>query len=360
MENTPSLQVFLGGNTAHGFHSLYAGFAERTEEDFLWVIKGGPGCGKSTFMKRLAAAAESAGLGVERVLCSGDPSSLDGIYIPALHCGYVDGTSPHVIEAALPAAGALYLDLGSFYRPEELESRRGELSALFALYREQYRRAYELLAAASAASPWRVPGLLTAETSQAVEARAAALARRHLGPDGDGRGERFCFLSANTCAGRVSLSATAAALCPRLCTLDNELGLAPIFLERIRREARERGLAALVCPDPLEPERTEAVLLPERGLGFLAVTREAACGQTAWRHLRLDAMADADAVRGLRGELREAARLRRAALEAATGALARARLLHDAVERIYNPHVDFDGVAALAGAHTAYLLARME
>ena len=36
---------------------------------------------------------------VEYVLGSGDPDSVDGVYIPAWHTGYVDGTAPHVIEA---------------------------------------------------------------------------------------------------------------------------------------------------------------------------------------------------------------------------------------------------------------------
>ena len=40
-------QYFLGGNTVRGFVSFYSGFC-RGPEDFLWVIKGGPGCGKST------------------------------------------------------------------------------------------------------------------------------------------------------------------------------------------------------------------------------------------------------------------------------------------------------------------------
>ena len=40
-------RYFLGGNTASGFVSFYGQFC-RGPEDFLWVIKGGPGCGKST------------------------------------------------------------------------------------------------------------------------------------------------------------------------------------------------------------------------------------------------------------------------------------------------------------------------
>ena len=35
-------RYFLGGNTAFGFVSFYGQFC-RGPEDFLWVIKGGPG-----------------------------------------------------------------------------------------------------------------------------------------------------------------------------------------------------------------------------------------------------------------------------------------------------------------------------
>ena len=35
-------------------------------------------------MKRIGAASEQAGYDVEYVVCSGDPSSLDGVYIPEL------------------------------------------------------------------------------------------------------------------------------------------------------------------------------------------------------------------------------------------------------------------------------------
>ena len=66
-------EYFLGGNTAQGFYSLYDSFCPPRGGMFLWVIKGGPGCGKSTFMKTIAAAAEEAGLVAERVRCSGDP-----------------------------------------------------------------------------------------------------------------------------------------------------------------------------------------------------------------------------------------------------------------------------------------------
>ena len=100
--NHPSpSRYFLGSNSSRGFYSLYGDFCSYKDGCFLHVIKGGPGCGKSSFMRRIASAAEEKGLFVEYVLCSGDPDSIDGIYIPALSTGYVDGTAPHIVAASL-------------------------------------------------------------------------------------------------------------------------------------------------------------------------------------------------------------------------------------------------------------------
>ena len=62
------MKYFLGANSCSGFYSLYKGFPP-AEDSFLHIIKGGPGCGKSSFMSRLAKAAEAKGLEVDYVLC---------------------------------------------------------------------------------------------------------------------------------------------------------------------------------------------------------------------------------------------------------------------------------------------------
>ena len=144
-------QYFLGGNTVRGFVSCYSGFC-RGPEDFLWVIKGGPGCGKSSFMKTIGRAAEEKGLDVEYVLCSGDPESVDGVYFPALHTGYADGTAPHVLEAVTPGAAGLYLDLSRFYDRLALQPERRTIEQLQRRYQSLYREAYAKLAALAPAA----------------------------------------------------------------------------------------------------------------------------------------------------------------------------------------------------------------
>ena len=89
---------FLGANGPDGFHSLYREFCPPDSGNFLWVIKGGPGCGKSTFMRRAAAALEERGLETVYIHCSGDPDSLDGVIFPAIGTAIVDGTAPHGMD----------------------------------------------------------------------------------------------------------------------------------------------------------------------------------------------------------------------------------------------------------------------
>ena len=59
-----SVRFFLGANSGDGFYSLYDNFA-CAPGDRLHLIKAGPGCGKSTFMKKLASRAEEQGFTVE-------------------------------------------------------------------------------------------------------------------------------------------------------------------------------------------------------------------------------------------------------------------------------------------------------
>ena len=52
-----STHFFLGANSAEGFYSLYDQLLDAGLDDLL-ILKGGPGCGKSTFMRRIAEALE--------------------------------------------------------------------------------------------------------------------------------------------------------------------------------------------------------------------------------------------------------------------------------------------------------------
>ena len=92
---------FLGANTAGGFVSRFDQLHSDRRIKKLIILKGGPGCGKSTFMKKLRKTAADLGADTESCPCASDPGSLDALVIPALGLAFVDGTAPHA--AATPA-----------------------------------------------------------------------------------------------------------------------------------------------------------------------------------------------------------------------------------------------------------------
>lgn len=150
MNNALETRYFLSAMTGAGYYALHRQFL-RPPERYFCILKGGPGCGKSTFLRRVGDAGRAAGLSVVWLHCAGDPASLDGVYFPQKHAGFFDGTAPHTVEPALFGASGEYLDLGAFCRTEALDPARiRALNADCAMFR---LRAQQYLTAAAALDP---------------------------------------------------------------------------------------------------------------------------------------------------------------------------------------------------------------
>lgn len=215
MNNGLETRYFLSALTGAGYYALHRQFL-RPPERYFCILKGGPGCGKSTFLKRVGDAGRAAGLAVVRLHCAGDPASLDGVYFPEKRSGFFDGTAPHTVDPALFGASGEYLDLGTFCRTEALDTARiRALNADCAMFR---LRAQQYLTAAAALDARATPGLVYPEDREAARRRAKSICTREFGtPDKGsepGRCERL-FLSAITCEGRIFFPDTIAAHCAR-------------------------------------------------------------------------------------------------------------------------------------------------
>lgn len=303
---------FLAANSSRGFYSLYDGFPERRGV-FLSIIKGGPGTGKSGFMRRISAAAKQSGLDTEEIICSGDPDSLDALYIPALGRAWMDGTAPHVREPRVFAADAGYEDLGRF-----CASPLGKNDAALAReinrdYKAVYTQAYRLLAAAAQ------PAGCVHETPL-----SCAGADKISELIGEAKEPGFItrrFLRAVSCKGLVRLAGTLRELCSRIVMLSDE------GLEHAARTSGENSLSAIICPQPLRPDKLDAVLLPECSLAFVS---------RAWERESTESI-EAESEN-------EYAPLLDELLDAACAQLAKAKGMHDELERVYRPYMDFSAL----------------
>ena len=346
---------FLGANAPEGFCSLF-GELQRPPVTRFHILKGGPGNGKSTYLRTIADAAEAEGLTTERILCASDPDSLDGLYLPQLGYAWVDGTSPHVSEPRLPGARDVYVNLGVLWNPDILAPEAGRLEGLFAAHAALRRRAAQYIRAAGAvydvitALPERIH-------TEKLKKRAAGIALREFGRKAGRRGElRRRFLSAITPKGPVCLYDTAFALCGKVYVLEDPMGIAVPMLEILREAALDAGFDVYACGHPLAPDACRHLLVPEAGVAFVTSDLLFRCPREGARHLHMDTLMESDPA--LRRRLRENRRLLKSLLAAAAAAQREAKALHDEIEALYNPGVDFGalrGAAADAAAEIAAL-----
>ena len=84
---------FFGASTPDGSVNYIENLTENIKTRYF--IKGRPGTGKSTFMKKLAKKAEDNGYTCHIYYCSFDKNSLDMVVIPELSFCVFDSTAPH-------------------------------------------------------------------------------------------------------------------------------------------------------------------------------------------------------------------------------------------------------------------------
>jgi hypothetical protein len=84
---------FLGAATPDGAVDFIPELTRDMNKRYL--MKGRPGTGKSTMLKKLAEAVLDRGIGVELYYCGFDPESVDMIIAPGISRAVFDSTAPH-------------------------------------------------------------------------------------------------------------------------------------------------------------------------------------------------------------------------------------------------------------------------
>lgn len=346
----PNIQYFLGANSPRGFYSLYDQLINLEDASAVYILKGGPGCGKSTLMRQVALAAEESDAEVEYILCSGDPDSLDGVVLPHQGIALVDGTAPHVVEPKYPGITEHYVNLGDCYDTASLLPLRREIMRCMVGYKECYVRAYRFLDAAAQIMADIRSTLLSPELEQRMQKRASGILSREVRRGKGVAPGRITqrFLSAVTPKGAITLFETAQAQCSRIYELADSYGLAHSMLTHLLAGITAAGYDVVACPSPMVPERLEHLIVPQLSLAFLSSSPAAPFPGRPYRRIRLDAMAGSELLRRNRPRLRFSRKIIDSLTEETVTSLAQAKAMHDELEALYNPHVDFGQVSHMA------------
>ena len=325
---------FASSNSGEGFKNYYKEVFGRLPR--IYVIKGGPGTGKSRFMRDVAKYAESRGWKSENYYCSSDPSSLDGVILMrGGQCvGVLDGTPPHTWELQLPGAREQMIDLGEFWDDDILGARASEIERINEAKKACWKRAYKWLEGCTdMCDIIRTYGESLINERDVVTHAAAMLSAI---PDGDCFNARTALIDSVGMMGRVSSDAFEH--CRTVYAVHDYLLTADILLRALIGEARRKKLKIVVSYDPIDPRRVDGVMV-ESGQVSAVVVKQIA-PQNCEQIYMCDMCASADL--NVTDEVHRAERCYEKMLLGAKAVLSDVGNRHFELEQIYVSAMNFD------------------
>lgn len=339
--------MFPGGNTSVGFFSFYNYIINRESAKRVFILKGGPGVGKSTFMKKISETMQNLGYDAEHMHCSSDNNSLDGVVIPSIGVALIDGTSPHVCDPVFPGTVDEIIHLGDFWNEEGLKKGKENVIRISKEVGSLFSRAYGYLGAAA-----RIRENTAAVYSASIdESKVNKTAKQYIDllfegvPVADRPGRARClFASAITPSGLKNYI-------DELVATDNVYMLAGFpgagtetVLERIKSAAQERGFSVEAYYCAFKPDKLEHLLIPGLKTAFTTAEKYHASdvctiGKTDFRDFLDGRIADRN-----RAALEYNQSMVDNLLDKAVETIHEAKALHDEMETYYIPNMDFGAV----------------
>lgn len=352
LETQTPVRFFMGANTPGGFVGFLDDFYDSDDGWRAYLLKGGPGSGKTALMRQVLECMEARGLEAEVIVCASDPDSLDGLLFPSIRTCVLDASSPHAIEPKCWGAVEQIVNLSACMDAALLYGRTAQiLEASEAAVTLQARCRKFMGAAASLLGDSRRIALECTDAAK-IQRSAARIAAREFpsGSDTPGR-EKRRFLSAVTPQGMLVFYKTLQALCPRIYSLEDEYGGASrLLLDELRQRALDAGHDIISCVCPLFPQSgPEHLLIPSLGIGFTTSNPWHKADYPIFRRIHAARFTDAERLRLRRQLLSFNRRAARELLGEAVSIAAEAREAQSQVEKLYVDAMDNESALLLTG-----------
>ncbi len=325
--------LFAAANSTKGFVSFYSEIFSAPSIERRFIIKGGPGTGKSTFMKRISEEAKARGRAVEHYRCSSDPNSLDGIIIDG-KIAVIDGTAPHSEDTELAGARDEIIDLGAFWDSGALREKRSDIEHLREKKSECYKKAYRYLSSCD--------GLFEIDRSLVLPALKHEKLLRAVGrildtiPRGTGACVTPAIADSVGMRGRVRFDSYEQSA-TKLYVIEDHFKTSHLFLRALITGALQKDCALRVSYDPVHVSEPDAVYFCHTGDCFVISDGE----REGNVRINMKRFVSAEKIREVRSELRANERIYTALLNSACDSLFAAGEHHFALEEIYSQTVDF-------------------
>ncbi|MGM9923877.1 MAG: PRK06851 family protein [Bacillus sp. (in: firmicutes)] len=345
------LHYFAGGNTARGFQSLYEHNIVGLKK--LFILKGGSGTGRSALMKNIGRHYGDQGYQLQYLHCSSDHESIDGVIIPALGAGIVDGTAPRVIEPHFPDAIGQYVNIEEAWDASLLAEQTEAIDALTEKIEAAFRSAYAAFAQALRIhDEWEAIYIDNMDFDKANELTEEMIERLFGGRMKQSIADvRQRFLGAATPIGAVDYVPNLTNDMARRFFIKGRPGSGKsTMLKRIASEAEERGFDVEIYRCGFDPSSVDMVIVRELGFAIFDSTAPheyfpSRAGDEIidvyGRCIRPGTDEDYSA------DIENIAQRYRQKMNEATVHLAQAKGLHDELEKIYIAGVDLSKMESM-------------
>lgn len=269
---------FPGNNTPKGFFSYYSFILKQREAKKIVCIKGGPGTGKSTFMRKIGETFLEKGENVDFLHCSADEDSLDGILLTDKKIALIDGTSPHVTDPITPGAVDEIINLGEFWNEEGIVKEKESIIDLNEECSRCYTFAYSYLEAVSCIYSMMENIYANTVVTGEIYKLAADTVYEEFGDleitIHPGEIKKF-FASAITANGIVNYLPSLLADMNNVYLIDVPVGFDnSLYMQTIVDGAVFRGLDVELYYCPISPERKiEHIIIPQLKTAFVTTNK---------------------------------------------------------------------------------------
>lgn len=260
------IKFFLGSNTRRGFIPLFDEIRRPADGRRLYLLKGGPGSGKSTLMRRVAKALENEGHSIEYIQCASDPHSLDAVLDHTSGISLADGTAPHILDPEYPGAYDVIINMGDIWNQDMLTESREDIIRLSSIIGKCHSMAAACITSAYALLNNRMELAEPYVHKEVIkEAYYRIIHELEGSPDGI---EKKRLLSAVSVGKVEFFHDTIYALCSRVYSVRDDYGAASaMLLDMLHDYALLKGLDVITCYCSIRiPDKIDHLIFPSAGL----------------------------------------------------------------------------------------------
>lgn len=339
---------FLGASGPDGFHT---DFICEYASYYGVLLKGGPGTGKSTLMKKVVEAFKDEDISIYH--CASDPHSLDAVVLEERGVYVMDATAPHVSETPLPFVTGEVVNLASELYDKMIDCN--EVRRLYEENRNKHIMAQKGVSGISAAEEMIVRIGQNALLIDKINQFAERFAKKIIHSDG---GHSCSFrsrqMSAITPEGEITLFPPE---WKRIEIVDPYFAASQFLLKKTAGYAAENGACCEIGYSLIQHDHPiTSLLLHSEKTGMLSVQdNRISSDSLPVQIINTGRFYDRSLLRNHRSMLRFCIKERKEFAEKATEILAEALQIHDRLEAQYIAAQNTDYLAKI----TDYVLSRL-